>query len=188
EFGEHFPLGLPREIRARRGARYEEAGKSNGGRHVSGGPQCTANGRAVDPRKSTTLGGECETLLTTKSADGSANFHNPANLSPNRPDPGQPCLNPLTRMRSVEFHLTHRIALGAQCRDELVELGAVARLALDVGHETLGRQVGEDALVEDLEDVDVVRLELLHHLEQGAGAILQRNAQPREAARAREVA
>src|SRR5690606_21540423 len=137
--------------------------------------------------KSTTPGGECETLLTTKSADGRANFHNRALRGPNRPDPGQPCLNPLTRTRSVEFHLAHRIALGAQRGDELVELGAVSRFALDVGDESLGRKVGEDPLVKDLEDVDVVRLELLHHLEQGAGAILQRDAQPREAARAREV-
>ena len=66
------------------------------------------------------------------------------------------------------------ITLRAQRCDQAVKLLAVARLAFDVGDQAFCRQMGEDALVPDLDDVDIVGIELFHHLEQRAGAVLQR--------------
>ena len=45
---------------------------------------------------------------------------------------------------------------GVKRLGEPVELGGVARLAFDLDGGVLGRQAGEDALVVDLDDVDLV--------------------------------
>src|SRR6188474_2382212 len=63
------------------------------------------------------------------------------------------------RNGSVELDLANGIAPRAQRLDQLLDLLAVARLAFDVGDQALGRQRSEDALVIDLDDVDVMRVE-----------------------------
>src|SRR5690606_12297973 len=89
--------------------------------------------------------------------------------------------------RSGQLDLAHRVAARTQRLDQLVQLLAIARFALDVGDEPLRRQVGEDALMIDLEDVDVVRVERVHHLQRRPGPVLQRDAQPRQAPRTGQV-
>src|SRR5687768_14399818 len=92
------------------------------------------------------------------------------------------------RNGSVKLDLANGIAARAKRLDELLDLLAVARLALDVGDQALRRQCGEDALVVDLDDVDVVGIEFLHHLIERTGAVLQGDAQPRKTARAGKIA
>src|SRR3546814_12513530 len=89
----------------------------------------------------------------------------------------------LNKLRQLDRR--HHIARGAQRIDEAVEMLAVARFALDVGDQTLGGQRREDALVIDFDDVDLFLVEQLHHLEQRPGPVLETDAQPRDAARAR---
>ena len=58
-------------------------------------------------------------------------------------------------------------------------MGAIARFALDIEAKPLRRQVGEDALVRQFEDVNRKLVEDARDLEQRAGAILQADAQTR---------
>src|SRR3546814_10732771 len=67
-------------------------------------------------------------------------------------------------------------------RDQAVEMPGIACLAFDVDIRVLGRQRGEHALVIDLDDVDLMLLEQLHHGEEGARPVLEFYAQPRHAA------
>ena len=76
----------------------------------------------------------------------------------------------------------------AHVRDQRVDLLLVARLALDFGDQALGRQLGEDPLVIDLDDVDVVPFEQGDDLVQRARLILQRDPQPREPPLPRQIA
>src|SRR4051812_21713669 len=63
----------------------------------------------------------------------------------------------------LDCYRMHLEALGMEGVGEPVELGGVARLAFDVDRRVLGRQAGEDALVIDLDDVDLVGVEQFHH-------------------------
>ena len=65
----------------------------------------------------------------------------------------------------------------AERREQPLEMVAIARFAFDVEAEPLGRQVGEDALVRQFEDVDRFLVEDARDMEQRAGAVLQDDAQ-----------
>src|SRR3546814_9086299 len=72
-----------------------------------------------------------------------------------------------------QLHRRHHIPRIAQRSDEAVEMLAVARLAFDVGDQPLCGQRRDDALVIDFDDVDLLLVEQLHHLEQRAGPVLR---------------
>src|SRR3546814_1958523 len=64
----------------------------------------------------------------------------------------------------------------------------VARFAFDVDEGVFRGKGSEDALVIDLDDVDLMLLEQLHHREERAGPVLELDAQPRHPSRAGEIA
>ena len=63
--------------------------------------------------------------------------------------------------RSVDRDVLDGEALGLKGVDEPADLPGIARLAFDVDRRVLGRQMGEDALMVDLDDVDLVVREQL---------------------------
>jgi hypothetical protein len=60
---------------------------------------------------------------------------------------------------SAELHQLHRITIGAQVLYQPFDLLGIAGLAFDIGDQALGWQRGEDALVINLDDIDVVIVE-----------------------------
>ena len=76
----------------------------------------------------------------------------------------------------------------AQRRDQPLEMGAIAGFALDVEAEPLGRQIGEDALVRQFQNVDRLLIEDAGDMEQRAGPILQDDTQAGETSRTGEIA
>ena len=67
-------------------------------------------------------------------------------------------------------------------------MGAIAGFALDVEAEPLGRQIGEDALVRQFQNVDRLLIEDAGDMEQRAGPILQDDTQAGETSRTGEIA
>src|SRR3546814_16527179 len=75
------------------------------------------------------------------------------------------------------------IAAPGERIDQPVEMRAVPRLAFDVGDKALGRQGGENSLMVDLDDVDLLLVEYAGNLEQSVRPILRSQQKAREAAR-----
>src|SRR5687767_10780176 len=79
---------------------------------------------------------------------------------------------------SVDRNVLDGEALGLKGVDEPADLPGIARLAFDVDRGVLGRQVGEDALVMDLDDIDLIVGEQFDHRVERAGPVLELDAQP----------
>ena len=60
----------------------------------------------------------------------------------------------------------------AQIVHQPLEMRGIARLALDIGEQPLGRQGSEDTLVRDFDDVDLMLVEQARDMKKGAGAVL----------------
>ena len=90
--------------------------------------------------------------------------------------------------QSGQFGHFDYISLVAQRVHEPVDLFTVARLAFDFRRQAFGRQCGENALVIDFDDVDVVFVELAHDLEQCARSVLQHDLQASKTPGSRKVA
>jgi hypothetical protein len=88
----------------------------------------------------------------------------------------------------VNLNGVNVVPLRLDVPDQPLEMGRVARFALDVGVQALGGQAREQALVIDLDDVDLVLVEQLDHAEQRARPVLELDPKPREPAGAGEIA
>ena len=76
-------------------------------------------------------------------------------------------------MLFIELHLLNCVARTAKPRYQPLQLFCIARFAFDVGYQALGRQCRENALVIDLDNIDIMFVEQPHDLEQCARPILQ---------------
>ena len=96
----------------------------------------------------------------------------------------QKTVNAKMALISGQFNLRHVIAGLAQRRDQTRQVRRIACLALDIGNETLGRQIGEDALVIDFKHVDILFGNDAEHVHQCSRPILQPDADARQTTRA----
>ena len=83
---------------------------------------------------------------------------------------------------SIRFNKAGIISAFGQCGQQGFQMRTIAQLAFNIGNQTLGGQIGKDALVINFEHIGVEAREYPKHPKKCAGPVLQAQADARQTA------